>query len=159
MRLRFVEETKWISRFIALRESVAMPFTPSHVEAVSEDGKSYIGAHFIDGIKARPVGYDQATVSHELVLDLTPFAKSQWDRQFHDYVISKIGEPYDWKSILDFVLPTDAHQFDHAICSAFMVLALRKCGWFAWPVAKPGHMISPADLLLLVSARIAVPGI
>ena len=41
-----------------LQGGEAKPFTPSHAEAVSHDGKSYIGAHLSGGIQARPVGYD-----------------------------------------------------------------------------------------------------
>jgi hypothetical protein len=38
-------------------------------------------------------------------------------------------------------------------------LALRACNWFRWPLAAPAHLISPRDLLLIVSGQMEVPGI
>jgi hypothetical protein len=53
-----VAGTDFVSDLIRLQGGEAKPFTPSHAEAVSQDGKSYIGAHLSGGIQARPVGYD-----------------------------------------------------------------------------------------------------
>lgn len=156
MIIRFVEGAhSLISWDIEARENVAMPIIPSHVEALSRDGKSYIGAHIDGGIAARPIGYDAATMKDELRLDLG----TDGDDAAYAYMESKIGEPYDWKSIIDFLLPINWHEYNHVICSAFMTLTLRKKLFFAWPVAAPAHMISPRDLLLMISARMEVPGI
>ena len=159
MRLRFVKGTKIESQLILLRENVAMPFTPSHVEAeiISNGAVGYVGAHFSGGIAWRPKGYDSGVIAAEITLDLG--ATEVQDAAFIKFVASKIGEAYDWKSLLDFALPTDFHTVDDAICSAFMTLALRASGWLAWPVAAPAHLISPRDLLLMISARMEVPGI
>jgi hypothetical protein len=159
MKLRFVAGTQLDSRFIIWREQVTMPFTPSHVEAVVEDadGIGYVGARLRGGILRRPVGYDQGTVSNEMFLDLT--ASDAQNKLFYDFVLSKIGELYDWQSIFDFIVPVNRHTTDRAICSAFMTLALRHCGWLQWPVAAPAHLISPRDLLLMISAKMQVPGI
>lgn len=157
MKLRFVAQTTLISELIVLREQIAMPFTPSHVEAVSQDCAFYIGAHIQGGIQRRPIGYDTKTMTHELILDLASTDKQ--DSDFWAFVETHVGEPYDWKSILDFTLPFDWHEPNHAICSAFMLLALRACKWLQWPVAAPAHLISPRDLLLMISARMEVPGI
>jgi hypothetical protein len=155
MKLRFVQGNSIVSQAIVARENVAMPFTPSHVEAVSRDGKSYIGAHIEDGIRSRPIGYDIDTMAHELILDLG----IEGDAAAFAYMESKIGEPYDWHGILDFILPSNFHAPDHAFCSAFMALTLRKKGFFEWPLASPAHMISPRDLLLIISGRLAIPGV
>lgn len=156
MKLRFVQGKDSIVSFdIIARENVAMPFTPSHVEALSRDGKSYIGAHMDTGIQARPVGYDLATTEHELLLDLGDAG----DDAFFAYCESKIGAPYDWTAIVDFVLPVNWHLFNHLICSAFMTLALRKKGYFRYPLAAPAHMINPRDLLLIISGQMEIPGI
>lgn len=156
MIIRFVEGTHSLISFdIEKRENVAMPITPSHTEARSRDGKSYIGAHIDGGIQARPVGYDQATTKAELLLDLGP----EGDDDAFAYMESKIGEPYDWTSIVDFLLPVNWHLQNHVICSAFMALTLRKKLFFRWPLAVPAHMISPRDLLLAISGRMEVPGI
>jgi hypothetical protein len=57
--LRFVTGSDLLSRLIRMQAGISMPFTPSHVEAFSPDGKFYIGAHFNGGVAARPTGYDR----------------------------------------------------------------------------------------------------
>lgn len=157
MILRFVQGRSFISRAIVAQSKTAMPFTPSHVETVSEDGASYIGAHIEGGIQARPVGYDQADTLHELLLPLA--ATGEQDRVFWDFMVSKIGEPYDWHAIIGFILPRHEHTANTAICSAISALGLRKCEWFRWPLAAPAHLISPRDLLLTISGQMEIPGI
>lgn len=157
MILRFVQGSSIISKAIVLQSKTAMPFTPSHVETVSEDRLTYIGAHMKEGIQARPVGYDKDQTVHELMLplDSTPAQ----DRLFWDFMQSKIGEPYDWHAIIGFVIPEHFHTQNTAICSAISALALRHCGWFASKLAAPAHLINPRDLLLMLSARMEIPGI
>lgn len=46
IRIRFVTAGDPLSRLIRFQAGVSMPFTPSHTEALSQDGKFYIGAHF-----------------------------------------------------------------------------------------------------------------
>lgn len=171
IRLRFVTGSSAISALIRAQERVTMPFTPSHVEAVMPDGSGYIGAHLDGGVRLRPVGYDKDFTTRELFVDLpnlnrtfpshSPFVGPEPDtqpEQFYGYLASKIGEPYDWKAILGFADPLlhDSHTRDHIICSALQALALRKCGWFAAPLAAPAHEISPRDLLLMISGRVKV---
>lgn len=175
IRLRFVTGTSATSALIRMQERVTMPFTPSHVEAVMPDGSGYIGAHIDGGVRIRPVGYDAATMTHELFVDLPnlnrtfsagrgPFNASDPDTQadqFYAYLTSKIGEPYDWKAILGFADPLlqASHVKDHVICSALQTLGLRGCGWFATRLAAPAHEISPRDLLLMISGRVAIEGV
>jgi hypothetical protein len=152
--LRFVQGSEFTSRLIVAQEKTAMPFTPSHVEARTPDGKFYLGAHDDGGVNKRPVGYDTATSVHELLL---PLAMTQaQEASFWAYLEGKLGEPYDWKAILGFVIPLHEHDKEHAICSALMTLALRACNWFPAPLAVPAHLIDPRDLLLLISGRIAI---
>ena len=149
-----------------------MPFTPSHVEALSEDGKSYIGAHIDGGVRARPLHYADGQIARlppvydadvfpeglcELLLkiDATP----DQDRKFHDFMVSKIGQPYDFKAIIGFLLPEHEHSFDHSICSAVVSLALRASGWFRWRLAAPAHLVDPRDLLLIMSTHMQIPGV
>lgn len=164
MILRFVQGSGFISEAIILQEKTALPFSPSHVEALTPDGQFYLGAHISGGVMKRPVGYDKATTVHELLLDLgaarnvTDSATWQ-DARFFDFLDGHLGEPYDWLSIGGFVIPEHLHLPNHAICSALQTLALRDCGWLAWPIARPAHLVSPADLLTMISARMEVPGI
>jgi hypothetical protein len=161
MQLRFVQGTSYISRWIVDQEKAAMPFTPSHVEAVMPNG-TWLGAHIDVGVQARPAGYDKGEVAHELFLTL-PALPAQ-DAAFHTFLEKHIGEPYDWSAILGFVLPQHEHAPEHAICSALCTLGLRTptgvpavSPWFPWPLAAPAHLISPRDLLVLISGRLEIP--
>jgi hypothetical protein len=155
MILRFIQGRSWISRLIVAQEKTAMPFTPSHVEALTPDGKFYLGAHISGGVMKRPIGYDDGQNRYQLLLTLT--ATPEQEQLFHDYLAKFVGEPYDWRAIIGFVLPRHEHDVGHAICSALITLALRHCRWFEYPLAAPAHLIDPRDLLLMVSARMQVP--
>jgi hypothetical protein len=139
---------------IIAQEKTAMPFTPSHVEAVMPDGM-WLGAHFKGGVQARPPGYDKTETVQDLILTLE--ATAAQDLMFHQFLEKHIGEPYDWEAIIGFVIPEHAHIKDHVICSALITLALRACNWFQWPLAAPAHLIDPRDLLLIISSRQCVP--
>ena len=155
IRLRFITCNDEVSRLIRLQAGIAMPFTPSHVECVSQDGKSYIGQHFDGGMQARPVGYDTAVLASEKIVELDVSTPEQ--AAFYAFVSSKIGQPYDWRSILDFVDPAlNLHQFNHLICSAMMTAALRACGFFPMPLVVPFHHVSPRDLFLVLSSHVQI---
>jgi hypothetical protein len=166
MIIRFVRGTAWESTAIAWQEKACMPFIPSHVEALTPDGKFYIGAHMDGGVRARPVGYDAGLVAKlpdgstcdlQLPLESTPAQ----DAAFYPFLDSHIGEPYDWRAIIGFLLPEHEHQPQHAICSALITLALRTpgCEWFRWRLAAPAHLVDPRDLLLMLSTHMQIPGI
>jgi hypothetical protein len=157
IRLRFVTCNDQLSAMIRLQAGICMPFTPSHVEAVSQDGQSYIGQHLNGGMQARPVGYDAATLQAEKFVDL-PVSVSE-EAVFYAFINSKIGQPYDWKSILSFVDPAlNLHEFNHLICSAMMTAALRApgCEFFLMPLTVPFHHISPRDLFLVLSSHVEI---
>ena len=153
IRLRFVTCSDPLSTIIREREGAVIPFTPSHVEAVVAEG--YLGAHYEGGVAIRPVGYDQATLLHELFVELA--TDPGRDQAFETFIRGKLGAPYDWQAIIDFVLPVNLHENKHLICSAFMTLAVRACGALPYPLVVPAHQISPRDLLLTLSGRIDVP--
>ena len=164
IRIRFVTEDDPLSAVIRLQAGLAMPFTPSHVEAVSQDGKFYIGQHLKGGMLARPVGYNSdklmklpdGTMSEKIVV--LPFTDEQEDA-FYAYINSKIGQPYDWKSILSFIDPAwNLHDFNHLICSAIMTAGLRTkgCEYFPMPLVVPYHHISPRDLFLILSTHVEI---
>jgi hypothetical protein len=155
MKLRFVTCSDPESAAIRAREGAMAPwvkFTPSHVEMVVADG--YLGAHADGGVAIRPVGYDKLTLTHELFLDI-----GGDDKAAELYARSKIGAPYDWGAIfdfVDFVLPIDLHEKGHLICSAFMTITGRKADALPFRLARLAHEISPADLLLVCSGRVAI---
>jgi hypothetical protein len=153
MKLRFVTCSDMVSSMIRDREGEVEPFTPSHVEIAVPEG--YLGAHYDGGVQIRPVGYDKADLLHEVFVDVAgadEAAGEAWAR-------GRIGAPYDWDAILDFVLPLRDHEGKHLICSAFATLACIKSRAFRFPLACPPHAISPRDLFLMLSARQDIPDI
>lgn len=155
--IRFVLNRGLVSDAIKAQEKTAMPFTPSHVEARTPDGAFYIGAHIDGGVMKRPVGYDKDTMVDEVILDLE--ATPEQSAAFYAFLENKIGEPYDWLSIIGFVVPEHFHLPEHVICSALQALALRapECEWFRWRLAAPAHLIDPRDLLLILSTHMQIP--
>jgi hypothetical protein len=89
--IRFVQGTAFSSRLIVAQEKTAMPFTPSHVEALTPDGLWYLGAHDDGGVQKRPLGYDKAAMAHELLLalDTTP----EQDAAFWKFLEGHIANP------------------------------------------------------------------
>ena len=154
IKIRFVTGSDIVSGLIRLQAGVATPFTPSHVECVSQDGKSYIGAHPQGGVSARPIGYD-APFKAELIVEL-PVVAPAVEADFYSFVNSKLGTPYDWAAIVGFLPGLDLHDRRHAICSAFIAAALQHCGYFPGHLAAPPHHISPRDLLLAISSHVKI---
>lgn len=117
IRLRFVTGNDALSALIRAQAGICVPFTPSHVECLSQDGKFYIGERFGTGMQARPLDYDAGSVLHEKIVALS--ASDAEEAAFYKFVTDKIGEPYDWRSIISFAAPSiNLHDFGHLICSA-----------------------------------------
>jgi hypothetical protein len=153
MKLRFVTGNDEISAAIRLREGEMarhIGFTPSHVEIVLPEG--YLGAHLNGGVRYRKPGYDSKYLEHELFVNINVPDEAT----AISYAKSKIGTPYDWPAILDFIMPTTLHLDDHVICSAFATLTLQHGGLFI--LAAPAHAISPRDLLLVLSGITLIGG-
>jgi hypothetical protein len=153
MRLRFVTCNDPVSDLIRAREgdmAACIGFTPSHAEVVVREG--YLGAHYDGGVAIRSVGYDRATLLHELFVDVAlpdEAAAEKWARK-------KIGATYDWRAILDYLLPENWHARGDFICSGYCTGALANGGAFAFPLALPWHLVSPALLLFWLSGRSAI---
>jgi hypothetical protein len=154
--LRFVTSDNPLSAMIRTQAGISMPFTPSHVEAMTRDGKGYVGERFDGGMQAKPIGYDADEKGLQQKLVPLPADDAMSDA-FHDFCESKINEPYDWKSIFSFAVPDiNEHSLDHLICSAMMTAALRACGYFQMPLTVPFHHISPRDLMLMLSSHVQI---
>lgn len=150
MRLRFVTCNDAVSELIRYREGDMakwVGFTPTHVEIAVPGG--YLGAHYDGGVAIRPIGYDKAKLAHELFVDVTLPDEEDADK----WARAKIGSPYDWKAILEFILDTPLHEHKALICSAFCTGALDAGGKFIYPLAKAWHQISPSDLLFWLSGH------
>lgn len=163
MRLRFItcaDPLSWLIRDRGGQMVPAIGFTPSHVEMVVAEG--YLGAHDDGGVQVRPVGYDDAKLlplpdgkRAELFVDV-PLSPAG-EHAAETYARSMIGTPYDWGAILGFLLPCNANEHKHLICSAFMTAALKFGGALKFPLARAPHAIAPADLLFVLSAVVAIP--
>ena len=142
--LRFVRAHKLFSDLISFDER----FWATHVEAVMPDG-NYVGAHFFGGVQSRTPGYDRWV--RQLFVNL-PCTEAQ-QKAHLDYLIRRLGTPYDWQSILGFAAHGDFHATHHMICSALIHMSLRQpeAPWFPYPLAIPAHMTSPAILAVALS--------
>jgi hypothetical protein len=161
INIRFVRSKGFTSDMIVLREKTCMPFTPSHTECVTPEGK-WLGQHSDGGMQAREPGYDHDDVAImkdgrrcEIIVPL-PCTQAQADA-FYAAATAAIGEPYDWKAIVGFGVTFHEHQKFHAICSAKMLLLLRACGYFPWPIVVPAHLVDPRDLFLILSTHVEIP--
>ena len=148
IRLRFVTTGDLVSAGIRLAED----FPYSHVEAVMPDG-SYLGAHADGGVKARPPDYDAGKFTAEKFVNLNDCSATE-ETVFNSYLQGKIGTPYDYEAILGFVARLDLHTAGAVICSALQTLALRRCGYFPFPLAVRAHETSPRDLGMMLSVRV-----
>jgi hypothetical protein len=157
MKLRFVTCSDELSALIRAREGAVaswLKFVPSHVEMVVKEG--FLGAHDEGGVQIRRVGYDAATLSGELFLDVPLTADG--NAAAEKFARARLGAPYDWEAIIDFVAPVALHEAKHYICSALMTLTVVAGKAFPGPLAKPAHAVSPLDLLFLFSGRQGIGG-
>lgn len=164
IRIRFVAGNDPLSALIQAQGGTAMPFTPSHVESLSQDGKFYIGQHMRGGMQARPVGYDTGQIMilpdgrlADIIVSL-PCTDAQ-EAAYYAFIHDKIGQPYDWISILGFVLTeVHLHTVGSLICSAITTAATRTkgCEYFPMPLTVPFHKISPRDLMLMLSSHVQI---
>ena len=152
IKLRFVHHTDAISDAIDFGTYGLY----SHVEALTPDGK-YLGAHTDVGVQALPIDYDKGKFDRELLVDLD--ADDAMTAKFYHYLNAVVGEPYDFGAIAAFITHFDQRMKHHVICSALQTLALSPapgCGWFPNWLSVPAHRISPRDLLLVLSGRVAI---
>jgi hypothetical protein len=165
IKLRFVRNKGWRFNVVAWRSGICMPFTPTHVEAVTPEG-TWLGMHgkphhgLPAGLQNQPAGYDRDEVyvmasgrRCELFVSL-PCTPEQ-AKVFYDSMRKQ--ESYDWYAPWGFLLGGHHHNPFHSMCSPKVFRAFRACGFFRWPVTKPAHEIDPADLLLLLSTHIEIP--
>jgi hypothetical protein len=163
IRVDFVTHDDIVSATIRSRDGVSMPFTPSHAEILSEDGKTYIGAYGFGGVMERPIDYESSYKPYILPsgkparITVPLPATDEQTTEFYKFARSKIGEPYDWLAIFGEAL-TDVHlhTLDHVYCSAFVTMCLRHVNWFRWPLTKPFHKIPPDELFFALSSHVEI---
>lgn len=152
--LRFVQRKDLGGWLIMLREQTCMPFIPTHVECVTPAGM-YLGERRDGGMRARDPSYDKGLFSQQAFVKLPcgPTVVAS----FYAYMSASLREPYDWKAILGFAVPWHAHLRNHAICSAKVLLGLRAANYFRWPITVPAHLVSPRDLMMILSTHVEIP--
>jgi uncharacterized protein YycO len=149
IRLQFSDEAnpaQWIiDRFTRCKFS--------HVDAILPDG-SLFGARPIGGVAARPQRYHDFT--RVLSVDL-PCDEIISDK-FLAFLGKQAGKPYDWRACITFLKSRQWQEDDSWFCSELIAAALIECGWFDRPLYFASSRVSPADLLLLISSRVPIPG-
>jgi uncharacterized protein YycO len=129
----------------------------SHVDAVLADG-TLLGARSdacgaaAPGVQIRKSGYAAFSGIKRVVLPTTV----ECEAAFYAYLQTQIGKPYDHSAILGFALNRDWREADSWFCSELVAAALEQAGYFSFALAAPANKITPADLLLAVSATAAV---
>jgi hypothetical protein len=165
IRIRAVRNKGWAYNVVVWRGGICMPFTPTHMECITPEDNC-LGMHggagtYGKGMLELPYGYDRDDIYVmrdgrlcELVVDL-PCTKAQ-EVEFYRFMRASIGEPYDWSAPWGFLLGGHHHKKWHSMCSAKVVLGLRDCGYFRWPLTKPAHEIDPAEALALLSICVEI---
>jgi uncharacterized protein YycO len=154
INIRFVTGNDFISNAIRTGERDGWA---THAEAVLADG-SLLGAHIDGGVQIRPAGYDKATMTRELVVRLEVSANTSLPAEtlFYDFLRAQVGKPYDVTAIAGLAFDRNWREDDSWFCSELMAAALETCGYLPALSATDNH-ISPRDLLLVLSGRIAIP--
>lgn len=150
IRIRFVDGKDVVAAGISAAE---YGFWAIHTEALMPDG-TLLGAHWNGGVLARPIGYDAAARTKELIVEID--ADQAMADKFHAFMRAQLGKPYDVQAIAAFATGRDWQQPGAWFCSELVAAALVDCGWFAQPLATEFNKITPRDLLLIVSGRVNV---
>ena len=147
--IRFVAGNDLTSRVIRLAE---YGFWATHVETLMPDG-TLLGAHASDGVQARPKDYDRGGFSRQLLVPI-PATPEQTD-EFHAFLRSQIGKPYDFEAIVGIVAQCDWRNDKAWMCSELVAAGLcqDKVGIFPPHLATEFNHVTPRDLLLIVSGH------
>lgn len=125
----------------------------SHVDAIAPGG-SLLGARndalggMPAGVQLRGPGYAAFSATKRVDLETTPEC-AMW---FYDFLNKQIGKPYDETAILAFAVDRDWREPDSYFCSELIALALEAAKYFSFPLCAPANKLTPADLLLVLSA-------
>ena len=150
IRLRFVTCGDAVSAGIRAFE---YGFWASHVEALMPEG-TLLGAHYDGGVQARAHDYDAGKFQREMYVQI-PADPAMTDR-FHSFLRAQLDKPYDVEAIAGIVAQRDWQSPDSWFCSELQAAGLAKCSWFPGALATEFNHVTPRDLLLIISGRIAL---
>lgn len=142
IRIRFVKSDDLIS--MAIRVDTLSKV--SHTEAVLRDG-TIIGA-YPGGVARQPNDWD-ATSTDQMFVDVPCSAPTieAWE----NWLVSKIGTPYDFAAITGLALHRDMHTEGTTICSALMIDGLRHLGIVDEKLFDADHQTTPHMLASALS--------
>lgn len=119
----------------------------SHVEVLTDDGASYVGALLKGGVAIRPLDYQVWPLELFVTIEVTD-AQHQ---DFWAYVLSKIGETYDTLGIVAEALGNNWHQKGELFCSEFMGTAVIQGTPPIRRVAKELNKLTPEEHRLIMT--------
>jgi uncharacterized protein YycO len=122
LTIRFINEADLVSKLIAWQTDSLW----IHTEALSRDGKHWIGAHAGTGVQARPLNWCKPT--REAVYAV-PVTDVQYEAAMA-WLEDKLGEPYNYKSIVGIALHVRLTADGTTDCSALMLAYLMQGGHF-----------------------------
>ena len=128
----------------------------SHVDTVLPDGR-LLGARS-DEVGGAPAGVqirDPGYVGSNLVLRIDVASSDEQAKIYYDFVRSQIGKPYDGEAILAFVAGRNWQDPEAWFCSELVAAGLEYSS-IVLPLAAPTAKITPADLILILSAIVPV---
>lgn len=129
----------------------------SHVDAVLVDG--LLGARS-DCVGGAPRGVqvrEPSYVGDEQVLRVQLECPPAVAAKFEAFLRSQIGKPYDVEGIAGFIFGRDWRDDSAWFCSELVCAGLEHCGYFEFPLATATNKVTPAALLLAISAKSPVP--
>lgn len=150
IRLRFVTCQDAVSAGI---RGFEYGFWASHAEASMPDG-TLLGAHADGGVKARDHDYDKGQFTREMYVSIP--ATPEMTDAFHAFLRLQIGKPYDLMAIAGIVAQRDWQNPNAWFCSELIAAALAACAYLPQHLAVEFNHITPRDLLLIVSGRVAI---
>lgn len=145
IRLQFADEPRWWARPIKWFSHGEF----CHVDIVADDG-ALIGARPIRGVARRPPNYLPFT--RTLIVDVPVTGQDQATA----FLDAQIGKPYDFTAIGGFLRGRDWREDDSWFCSELVAAVLERGGAFPHRLAAPLSKVTPADLLLVLSALLDV---
>jgi hypothetical protein len=122
----------------------------SHVDAVLADGR-LLGARQEGGVAIRAADYYGQTKTLRVEI---PTTTPQTDR-FWNFIDQQIGKPYDSKAIIGFVVGRDWRDPGSWFCSELIAAGLEEAD-LVHKLACPANKVTPADLVLILSAMFLI---
>lgn len=127
----------------------------SHVDAViQQNGETIlIGTLPFKGVHKRSLIKDVYIKKQTIILSCT----LEQEEKFNTFINAQVGKPYDWRSIISFVIPwRNWREDDSWFCSEIIAAGLEASGYLKYPLSISNSKITPQDLLMICSILVDV---